>query len=226
MDADTTSLTAANLLIFVNNALESLIGKIINADGVWQYDDTNYSDLPIGTGTLVNGQESYSFADEYLDILWVKVKDVNGDWYHLQPIDQAELNTGALYQSPLEQIFETDGLPTYYDKQGDSIRLYPAPDDGVTVTLSSGLKVGFKRTADLFTSAQVTTGTKAPGIASPYHVLVAYMAALPYAINYKKDRVAIFEAKIREMTDDMLKFYSRREKDSRRFMTTEQINFR
>ena len=71
MDADTTSLTAANLLIFVNNALESLIGKIINADGVWQYDDTNYSDLPIGTGTLVNGQESYSFADEYLDILWV-----------------------------------------------------------------------------------------------------------------------------------------------------------
>lgn len=225
VDADSTSYTAANLLIAVNNALETLIGKIINADGVWQYDDTNYTDLPVGTGTLVNGQETYSFADEFLDILWVQVKDVNGKFYFLKPIDESERAVGA-FDVPLTELYATDGAPQFYDKQGDTIRLFPAPDNGVSVTLSGGLKVGFKRTADLFTSAQVTTGTKVPGIASPYHQLIAYMAALPYAINYKKDRVPIFEAKIREMTDDMLKFYSRREKDSRRYATSEPINFR
>lgn len=225
VDADSTSFTAANLLITVNNALEVLIGKILNVDGSWQYDDTNYTDLPIGTGTLVNSQDSYSFSDEYLDILWVKIKDINGDWYFLKPIDEMERDKNE-FSFALETYFETDGAPRYYDKLGDTIRLYPAPDNGVTVTLSSGLKVGFQRTASLFTSAEVTTGTKVPGIASPYHTLIAYMAALPYAMNYKKDRVPIFEAKIRELTDDMLKFYSRREKDKHKVMTSTYIQFR
>ena len=208
----------------MNNALETLVGKIINADGVWEYDDTNYTDLPVGTGTLVSGQSAYSFQDEYLDILWVKVKDVNGNWYYLKPYDERERLGDNEFA--VETIYSTSGSPIYYDKLGDTIKIYPAPDNGVTVTLASGLKVGFKRTADLFTSAQVTTGTKVPGIASPYHVLVAHMAVLPYAINYKKDRVGIFENKIREMTDDMLKFYSRRAKDTSQHATIESISFR
>ena len=219
-DADTTSYTAADLLRRVNSALETLVGKIINADGHWQFDDSNYSDLPVGTGNLVSGQSSYSFAAEYLDILEVMILTTGGIYQRITPFDPSEMN-----QSWDEWVGSAtgtipNGFPQYYDKVGDSIRFDRSPT-ATHATLTAGLKVRFKRTADLFTSAQVTTGTKVPGIASPYHQLIAYMAAIPYCMSYKKDRVALYEKKVDEMTKDMIDFYTRREKDDRPVMTTE-----
>ena len=221
-DADTTSYPAATLLRRVNNALEILVGKIINADGTWQFDDTNYTTTPVGTGTLVSGQSSYSFADEFLDIETVKIKDVNGNWIILDPIDQSQ-DDEALEQRLSVSGVTITGIPTHYEKNGDTVRLYPAPT-ATYVTLTNGLKVEFKRTADIFTAAQVTTGTKIPGIASPYHMLVAYMSAIPYCMSYKKDRVALYEKKAMELEKDMLDFYSSREKDKRKIMTMKQIS--
>ena len=223
VDADTTSYPAADMLRRVNNALETLTALIINSDGTWQFDDTNYSDFPIGTYTLVASQAKYSFNDKFLQLLEVQIMDKNGNYNIIKPIDQKEYDDLV----PLEEAFETAGQPIYYDKiSDDTIKLFPAPDNGISVTLASGLKVKFKRTADLFTTAQVTTGTKVPGIASPFHQLIAYMAALPYASSYKRDRVPLFEKKIDEMKKDMVKFYSRREKDTRKQMTNKIILFR
>lgn len=205
-DADTVSYPATTLLRRVNSALEECVGKIINIDGFWQFDDTNYTDLPTGTGTLVASQSSYSFAAEYLTILKVKAKDSSGNWHILTPIDQAE------DADALEDRLTTDGLPTHYDKIGDSIKLFPAPSAAST-TLTSGLKVEFQRTASIFTSAEVTTGTKVPGIASPYHMLLAYKAALPYCMSYKKDRVALYLNEINRLEKEMLDYYARRPRD-------------
>ncbi len=104
----------------VNIALEQLVAKIINADGTWQWDDTNYTDLPVGTGDLVDTQSSYSFAVDFLDIENIKIKDANGNWNIIQPVDQSQLSY------PLEDFLTDDGLPIYYDKVGDTIKLYPA----------------------------------------------------------------------------------------------------
>jgi len=219
-DADTTSYTAADLLRRINHAYETVIAWILTADGTWQFDDTNFTDLPIGTGTLVEGQESYSFASEYLDIEQVKVKDAAGNWYVLDPLDIPDFRSIAI-----EEYFPTSGRPEYYDKQGDTIRLYPAPTS-TQVTLSGGIKVHFKRTADLFTTAQVSTGTKEPGFASPFHYILSYMAAIPFCLSYKKDRVPLFEKKVQEMKADIIRFYGQREKDARKQMTVKRISFR
>lgn len=221
-DADTTSYTAANLLITVNQAYEEVIVKILDADGRWQWDDTNRTDLPIGTTTLVNGQQDYAFDTTHLKILGVSVKDVNGNFYKLQPIDTDDIG-GDIDRT---EFLETAGRPLYYDKIGNSVFLYPKPDNGISVTLVSGLKVYFQRTADLFTSAQVTTGTKNPGFASPFHMLLAYKAALPYCLNYKKDRVPGIVNEIAKLEKDLVKFYSKRDKDERVIMTTKRIKFR
>ena len=223
-DADTTSYTAANLLITVNNALEVITGKLINSDGNWQYDDTNYTDLPIGTGNLVSGQSSYSFSSEYLDVLEVMILTTGGIYQRITPFDPSEMNMSwdEWVNSSTGTI--PNGFPQYYDKVGDSIRLDRSPT-ATYATLTAGLKVRFKRTADLFTSDQVTTGTKVPGIASPYHSLIAYMAAIPYCMSYKKDRVALYEKKVDEMTKDMIEFYTRRAKDERPVMSVEQITY-
>ena len=219
----------------MNNALEKVIGWIITADGTWQFDDTNFTDHPRGTGTLVEGQEDYSFASEYLDIEAVEILNTGSPamYIRIKPLDHAML--GGM--SPEEYFGLTSagnpqtGWPQYYDKNGDTIRLYPAPTSTL-VTLTSGIRVWFKRTASLFT---VTTGTgadtKVPGFASPFHVILAYMGALPYCALYKKDRVAWLMNEIGDteppsgMKRTIIRFYGLREADTRKVMTMKPIAF-
>ena len=222
-DADTTSYPAATLLRRINNAYEQIVGWLINADGTWQWDDTNYTDLPIGTQTLVSGQSAYTFNDKFLQLLEVQIKGKDGKFRIITPIDQREYSD----ESPLEEDFATDGEPIYYDKvSDDTIKLYPAPDNGVSVTLASGLKIKFKRTASVYTSGEVTTGTKVPGFASPYHQILSYMAAISYCMNYKKDRVALYEKRVMDLKKELINHYSQREKDKRKVMTMGSIAFR
>jgi hypothetical protein len=221
-DADTTSYPAAALLRRINEAYEQVVGWLINADGTWQFDDTNNTDLPIGTQTLVAGQSAYTFNDKFLQLLEVQIKDDEGNFRIIQPIDQREYSD----ESPLEEDFETNGFPQYYDKvSDDTIKLYPAPATA-DCTLTNGLKIKFKRTAAIFTSDEVTTGTKVPGFASPYHYILSYMAALPYCMSYKKDRVALYEKRVGELKAELIKLYSAREKDKRKGFSMASILFR
>ena len=222
-NATTTTYTAANLLIDINQAYETVVGWIINTDGTWQFDDTNYSDFPIGTFTLVNSQDKYSFNDRFLQIEEVQVMDKEGNYRIITPIDQSEYSDLV----PLTEAYKTDGLPEFYDKiSDDTIRLFPAPDNGVSVTLAAGLKIKFKRTADLYTSAQVTTGTKVPGFVSTGHIILAYMAASTQCSLYKPERVPTLNALIGDTNERttglkaaILKQYGLRQKDVRNVMT-------
>jgi hypothetical protein len=221
-DADTTSYPAATLLRRINQAYEQVVGWLIMADGTAQFDDTNYSDFPIGTYDLVDSQSVYSFNDKFLQVINVQVKDSNGDFSILKPIDQSEYSDDM----PLSEAFETAGIPEYYDKlSDDSIKLYPSPSSS-DVTLTAGLKIYFKRTADIYTSAEVTTGTKEPGFISTHHYILSYMAAVPYCMKYKKDRVTLYEKKIGEMKKELIELYSQKEKDTRKIMSMKQRLFK
>jgi len=221
-DADTTSYPAATLLRRINEAYERVVGWLIQADGTWEYDDSNYTDLPIGTQTLTEAQSAYTFNDKFLQILEVQVMDDEGNWRIIPTIDQKEIAG----ETPLSETYETAGFPQFYDKvTDDTIKFYPAPT-ATNVTLASGLKIRFKRTASVFTSAQVTTGTKVPGFVSTYHYILAYMAAIPYCMSYKKDRVGLYEKRVDDMKKELIDAYSSREKDIRHVMTNEGILFR
>src|SRR3990167_3017229 len=173
-DADINSYPLAKVFRRFNLALEELVALILDADGTWQYDDTNHTDLPVGTGTLVEAQEAYTFASEYLEIEQVSVKDVNGNWNVLDPVDPSEFREVAI-----EEYFTATGMPRYYDILGDTIKLYPAPT-ATAVTLASGLKVRFKRTVDLFTVADTT---QEPGLPSTHHKILAYIVFLSASIR-------------------------------------------
>jgi len=218
-DATSTSLTDATLLRRLNAAYEEVIGKILGMDGMWQFDDSNYSDFPIGVATLVAAQNDYTFDSSHLFIERVEVKDVNGIWHLLSPIDTSEIGEA------MEEFCKTDGLPVYYDKKGSSLLLYPAPT-AATTTLTSGLRVYYQRTASIFTSGEVTTGTKVPGFASPFHIVLCYKAAIPYCQSYKKDRVALYEKRVADLEKGLLDFYSRRERDERDQITMGGVHAR
>lgn len=220
-DSDDTSYPRINKTAEVNDAQEQVVGWILQADGTWQFDDTNYTDLPIGTQTLVAAQKVYTFNDKFLQLLEVQVKDVNGVWTILKPIDQVDYSN----KIPLDEAFKTDGLPICYDKiSDDTIKLLPAPDAGISVTLASGLKIKFKRTSKEFTVASDTTAdTTQPGFASPYHEILAYMASIPYCMTYKKDRVILYEKRVMDLKKELLTLYALREKDVRNIMTAAPI---
>lgn len=216
-DTDINGYPLVNATRRINAALEELIADILNITGDWEWDDTNQTDLPVGTGTLIEAQESYSFASEYLEVRQIKVKNANGDWVVLRPIDYSDFKDTAI-----EEAFTATGLPQYYDIIGDTIKLYPAPTS-TSVTLTNGLKVHFSRTADLFTTADTT---QSPGLPSTHHVLLAYMAAIPYCMTYKKDRVPMFEKRVMEMRQSLRDFFGRRNKDFRKQITMKPISFR
>jgi len=228
-DADTTSYPAATMLRRVNQAYEQVVGWLINLDGNWQFDDTKYDDFPIGTYTLVNSQGVYSFNNQFLQLMDVQIMDDQGNYNIIKPIDQKDTQSSI----PLREEFETDGIPLFYDKlTDDTIELFPAPDNGVSVTLASGLRIYFKRTADLFTSAEVTTGTVSPGFKSTHHIILAWMAARPYCMKYKPQRVRELDALIGDTTArptgmkrDLIKEYTKRSKDERRIMQPKRINY-
>lgn len=214
----------------VNTALEEVVTWIIQADGTWQFDDNNYTTLPRGTGTLLEGIAQYSFATEYLDIIEVEILDKAGLYHKIKPIDEAELGDMGWdeYFGVLNGTANV-GFPLYYDKNADGLKLGPAPTASA-VTLAAGIRVTFQRNANLFTVATDTTAdTTQPGFASPFHVVLAYMAAIPYCMAYKKDRVALYTQKVGDtepptgMKRDIQTFYSRRERDKRKVMTPRQI---
>lgn len=225
-DANSTSLTDANLLIFINKAYERITGKLITAtgDGPWPFGDSNYTAFPTYTMNLTNSTAEYQIDSltTPLTIMAVEVMDESGNYYPLKPITLKQIQETGTAQT---EFNETDGEPAYYEKRENMIVLYPAPDNGVSVTLTNGLKIFFLRTADVFTSAQVTTGTKQPGFPSPWHDILAYEAALLYCLNYKPDRVAFLQGERNSREKELFEFMSMRDQDVRPIMTMKKVSF-
>lgn len=226
IDADTTSYPAALLLIRTNTAMEEIANLILTADGRWQWDDANNVDYPGGVAglqTMTSGTSSYPIDTTFIRVLGVSVKSVGGLWRKLLPFDPDDLEVEFGPWMDKAEFLKTAGYPYYYDLTGSYVNLYPPPDNGLTVTLTSGLKIYAQRTAQLFTSAEVSTGTKVPGFASQFHSMVAYMSALPYAMQYKPERVQFLVAEIARKKKELVEFYGKRDKDERAAITMAPI---
>ena len=227
-DTDSTSLTNATLLYRVNNAYEEIMAKLFMelGAGSWPPGDINYTAFPTYTQNLVNAQQAYQIdsfgadADERpLVILGVEVVDNNGASHVLSPITLRRIHDLGFAQSRYES---TNGLPREYEKREHMLVLYPAPATA-NVTLTNGLRAFFLRRADVYTSAEVTTGTKEPGFPSPYHILVAYKAALPHIQSYKRERLPWLINEITRLERDLLKFVSRSNQDDRPIMSMRPV---
>ena len=162
--ATTTDYPINDLTRNANIAYHKAVVHIQGADGTFQFDDSNNTTLPIGTADLVLGQKDYSFDDSMLEIERVEIKDSSGNWIHLKPIDQTQIR-GAL-----DEYKSANGLPSEYDKVGRSIFLYAATDYNST----GGLKVYFKRHANIFTTSDTT---KSPGFAEAFHNIIPLYTA-------------------------------------------------
>lgn len=145
------------------------------ASDMWQFDDSEYTTYPEATTTLVNSQNDYTLPATALTIERVEVRDANATetWHKLDPIDEKDVSGGLL------DFHDIDGLPKYYRLIGRSVWLYPAPDNGVSVTLSAGLRIYFKREISEFTDLTTTTEI---GFGEPWDRTIAYGMAYDFAV--------------------------------------------
>lgn len=205
-NTNSTSFSAANMLLAINNAYERVASLIMQSDGRWEWDDANNTDFPIATTTLTANQGDYGLAVTHLKILRVEVKDENGLWTQLRSIDQSDYKGQAQ-----GEFLKTAGQPVYYDLVNSSVILYPKPD----YTQSASLKIYFQRGPAVYTSAEVTTGTKVPGFNSLYHELIPLHAAHDYAIAKGLGNVNLLAAQIQQREESLQSDYEMRNKDER-----------
>jgi hypothetical protein len=194
---------------FITIALEN--------DTRWQFDDSNQTDLPIGTTNLVSGQQDYSFESGFLKILKVEVKDADGNYQQLTPIDRSE------YDGSLETYFSTNGQPEYYDKVGNSVLLFPSPSSAVT----AGLRVHYQRDGVDYVS---TDTTKTTGIPSIFDELIAWYIAEPYLMEKTLTDISgqrkynALVNKIEKKEQEVANYYSKRDKDVRKIISGKIID--
>jgi hypothetical protein len=191
----------------INRAYDKLATIIMSCDGRWQFDDTNYTDLPIGSTNIVSGQQDYSFDVEYLDILKVVAIDNAGNKTILTPMDIND-PIGAEY---LIAATTVTGIPTHYDKSGGSIFLYPTPNYNQT----NGLKVYYRRKPSYFA---YTDTTKPVGVPSIIHRYLSLEASSDYAISKVLSNKNDYAERVVEMQGFIEDFYSKRSKDEQKFI--------
>ena len=213
----TTSFTNAQLLIAVNACYERITGIILSetSGGRWKYGDINLSALPTYTMNLVNSQAEYQIDSltGVLTILGVEVLDNTGIWHPLSPITLDDIRESGIAQV---EYYKTDGMPLEYEKREHMLILYPAPDNGVTVTLTAGLKIFFLRGASVVTDMTATTSV---GIPSPWNDALAYGAAYIYAIANGLPNANQLKAERDTKEKELLAFISRRNQDDRPVMS-------
>lgn len=164
---NSASFPVADIAIAANTALDRVVSLIMQADGRWQFDDTNQTDLPIATADIVADQEDYSLAVSHIDITKVRALYPDGTWHTLDPIDQTDETDDDKYQDT--------GLPIAYDKLGNSVFPLPTPN----YSLAAALEIHFKRPGSYFV---VGDTTKAPGINPLYHDLIPLWIAYEHAL--------------------------------------------
>ena len=206
-------LTFTNL---INRALDEVSGLIMQSDGRWQYDDTNFTDLPIGKTLLADGQQQYQLSTSQLKIIRVEIKGLDGKYYRIDPLDQSDIQNMSL-----TEYLNSASRPLHYDLMGDSIYLYPKPQTGY-VTMLEGMKIYYQREPSYFVS---TDTTKKPGVASIYHEIVTKIACLNYAIARQLPQKKDLQEQVAMLKAGISDFYTRRQLDERPAFRTAKINW-
>lgn len=204
VDTDSTTYPVADKTRNFNFALDEITGVIIGCDGTWQFDDTNYTDLPIGTTDLNSNQQDYTFDNDHLYIEDIEIKNQEGKWKRLKPID---LYTDT-QETSITDYKNTTGEPEYYDKAGSTIFLYPAP----SYTQEQSLRAFFQRKIEHFTEADTT---KEAGFAPHLHRYLSVSVAYDWAIAKQHTKQNFLLNEKNRYIELIKKFYSKREKDVR-----------
>lgn len=213
--ADSNSYPIADVTRQANIGLDEAVTIILGADGKWNFDDSNATDLPIGATDLVASQNDYSFDAEFLTIRGIEIKTPSGTWVKLIPFD----NTDLQGEQAFSQLETETGIPSHYKKMGSSIILLPTPNYSQREVQEgeAGIRAFFQRNINYFT---VSDTIKQPGFAGHLHKFLSLHIAEAYCRakeKYKKADALLGQKAV--WGQKILSFYSYRQLDTKKRIT-------
>lgn len=218
INTDSNQYPLADKLRNINLWHYDVVSDIIRYNSNWEWDDTNKTDYPIGTTTLVASQRDYTLPSNFLKLLRVEVKDSAGNYQKVQQFDEQQVGAG------LTEFMKSDGLPLYYREIGNSLELYPAASASA-VTLAAGLKVYYTRTQTEFTNADAAVS---PGFAPIYHRILSLGAAFDFAcskLTSDPKLINSLKERIDKMREDIKEYYSSRNREVKPKLVTRVKNY-
>lgn len=202
----------------VNLALDKVFSIIFKASGKWQFDDSNHTDYPFITTSLVANQRDYTFTTDeqgnlILDVYKVMVKDEQGIFHEIYPVDQQSDE----YMDGFWSGQNETGIPSRYDKTANGIFLDCIP----YYTSANGLKVFINREASYFTTSDTT---KKAGFSGLFHKYLVLEPAYEYACSNQLENKNDLKNELLELERDIKKHYRDRSKDEVVIITSDTIN--
>jgi len=183
----------------------------------WDFDDSNNTDYPVATTSLVASQRDYTFPTS-LKILTIKRVDVSYDgtnYYEATPFDSSAPTFGLGNDSLTDANFSTS--KPFYDLKANAIWLYPA------ATANTGtLRIEFYRDISEFAS---TDTTKTPGFDTPFHRLLSLGAAYDYAMARGLETAPNIGTQLADMEIRMKQYYGKKDMDSHIALNSAYISY-
>jgi hypothetical protein len=220
--ADTTKYPLMDVVADINLAVDKFFEIAVKSSGTWQLDDSNQTDYPILTTSLISGRRYYSFTQDsagnlILDIYRVMAANPNGVFYDLQPVDQQAPNYQSMGMVDGQNL---TGQPTKYDKTANGIFLDAIPNYNYT----NGLKIFINREALRFSipTVNVADSTK-PGFIGTLHEYFVLRPSYFYALRKGLQNANALGAELMKyegnenagITGSIGEAYSKRPKDER-----------
>lgn len=219
---NTTSYTTYKYARDANNALLDYQMIALDANGGWQFDDSNQAAAPVKAINIVSGTNNYSIlvddetsANQIIEVERVECAvDAAGTNYNvLTPYDEMAEASSITFNATLS------GIPFQYYIRDNRIYLYPKPNYATT----SGLKVWVSRTTTYFAG---TDTTKVAGIPHSHQEYLVYRPAYLYSVKNLPQLANGYLNILLKIEDRIKKYYSRRDKNEHRLISTANISMR
>lgn len=206
-----TDYPLADMVASANRWIQRVAIWLEKASGIWDIDDSNQTDLPVGTTTLVASQQDYALPSSLIKLKRIEVKNSAGDYERLTQFDETQIG------SALSEFNETAGMPRYYRVEGSSVFLYPAPA-AASVTTTAGLKIYYSREYTTFTipASYTTADTTEPGFDEPLHDIIPLGIAYDWCLtNGPSDRASALRQEIDLLRADLNSHISGKNEEGR-----------
>lgn len=201
----------ADRLSSINKYYDQLHSIILESQDEWDFDDSNSVDLPIAKTTLTT-TGIYSLPSTIYKLNKLEVNYGSG-LIKVNPLDLNE--TGLSEDEVLARATVDDPR---YRIFGQTIKLYPKP----TSEVAEGLQIYYDREVAEFTSADVTTGTKKPGLDRLWHDYLSIGASVDAGIKFSLSNLSSLETKLQDMENRIRKYYGDKNID-RKYQVTNLI---
>lgn len=197
---------------------------IWKADGKWEFDDKNQTDLPSFTATITNGWQDVTIPTSTLKLDSVLLRLADGTWRKLDQVDVSE------QELPNTEQNKPAGIPTSYDIRGNSI-IFDCPVDTSLLYADKHIKVYIARNTKTFSipTNYTTADPTTPGFDPLFHDIICYGIAHDYLRgNENKSKADDYYAFITVKLSEVEQHYSAKNRDKKNSITpkTQRVSFR